>query len=51
MVFHVRRVSERSEGKSWFEGRLIELCLRGGLLGVHLKSHKCPRLVRKGKSN
>ena len=50
MVFHVRHVFERSEGKSWFEGRLIELCLRGGLLGVQLKSHKCPTSVRRGKA-
>ena len=38
-MFHVRCVLERSEGNPGLKGGLVELCLRGGLLGMHPKSH------------
>ena len=39
MVLHVRGVPECSEGNPGLRVGLVKLCLRGGLLGVHLKSH------------
>ena len=39
MVFRIRREPERSEGNPGLKGDSVELCSRGGLLGVHPKYH------------
>ena len=41
MVLHVRRVPEWSEGNPDLNGGSVELCSKGGLLGVS-KSHNVP---------
>ena len=50
MVFHVRRVSQCSEGNFGLRGGSVELCSRKGLLSVYPKPHKCSTSVRKGKT-
>ena len=50
MVFHVRRVPQHNEENFGLKGGSVELCSRRGLLGVYLKSHKCPTSVRNGKT-
>ena len=50
MVLHVRHVLKCSEGNPNLRGGSMELCSRGGLLGVHPKSHKCPTSVRNEKA-
>ena len=50
MVLHVRRVLKRSEGIPSLRGGSMELCLRGGLLGVHPKISQCPTSIRNGKT-
>ena len=50
MVFHVRRVPKRGEGNPGLRRGSIELCSRGGLLGMHLKISQCPTSVRNGKA-
>ena len=49
MVFHVWRVPERSEGDPSLRGGSVELCSRGGLLGMHPKSHNVPHRLRMGR--
>ena len=49
MVLHVRRVLEYSEGNPGLRGGLVELCSRGGLLGVHPKSHNVPHRLEIGR--
>ena len=51
MMLYVRRVPEHNEGNPGLRGGSVELCLRGGLLGMHLKSHKCLTSVRNGKTH
>ena len=46
MVLHARLVHERNEGIPGSRGGLVKLCSRRGLLGMHLKFHKCPTSVR-----
>ena len=46
---HVRRVSKHNERNSGLRGGSVELCLRGGLLGVHPKS-QCLISVRDEKA-
>ena len=42
MVLHIRHVPESSEGNLSLRGGSVELCMRGGFLGVHPKSHNVP---------
>ena len=48
MVLHIRRVPECSEGNLGLREGSVELFLRGGLLGVHPKSHNIPHQLRIG---
>ena len=49
MVLHVKRVLECNEGNLGLTGGLVELCSRGGLLDVHLKSHNVPYRLGMGR--
>ena len=42
MVLHMRCVLEHDEGNPSLRADSIKLCLKGVLLGMHLKSHKYP---------
>ena len=50
MVLHIRRVLEHSKENSGLRGGSMELCSRGGLLGVHLRVSQCPISVRNEKT-
>ena len=49
MVLHIRRVLKCSEGNLGLREDLVELCLRGGLLGVYPKSHNVPHWLEMGR--
>ena len=49
MVFHVRRVLKCNEGNPSLRGGSVELCLRGGLLTIHPKSHNVPHQLEMGR--
>ena len=50
MVLHIRRVLEHSKENYGLRGGSMELCSRGGLLGVHLRVSQCPISVRNEKA-
>ena len=49
MVLHVRRVPELSERNPGLRGGSMKLYSRGGLLGVHQKSHNVPHRLGMGR--
>ena len=50
MVFHIRHVSKCNEGNPDLSGGSVELCSRGGLLGVFTqKPHNVPHKLEMGR--
>ena len=49
MVLHTKCVLERSEGNLGLRGGSMELYSRGGLLGVHPKSHNALHRLGMGR--
>ena len=49
MVLQVRHMLIRIERNPGLKGGSMELCSRGGLLGVYLKSHNVPHRLGMGR--
>ena len=49
MMIHVRRELKCNKENPGLRGGSVELCLKGGLLGVHPKSHNVPHQLEMGR--